>query len=264
MTTLDGALADLAALVGTYGTLDRELSAVRSPLNGRIPEDARGWEFKDLPVYEPRDSSVLILFGSLDNIHAKYQDTPVPEDLDVLFTQRALTLRKHPGQISFPGGGQDPEDSSATACALREAQEETALDPQDVQVIGSLPPVPLTVSDFMVTPVLAWWKHPSDVAVVDHAEATRVFRVPVADLIDPARRVSAQRRFGEGSDAYTFTSPAFMVGGTLVWGFTAIVLDRLLDLLGWSEPWSRHRVIDVTQWDATLPLPDIIDSSTGG
>ncbi|WFP15998.1 NUDIX hydrolase [Citricoccus muralis] len=260
---LDGALADLAALVGTYGTLHRKLNASRIPLNGRLPESSLGWDFSRFQVQDPRASAVLILFGALDDVPSRYQDAPVPEELDVLLTQRALTLRKHPGQISFPGGARDPEDPSAIACALREAEEETALDQAGVHVLGTLPEVPLTVSNFMVTPVVGWWDRPSEVAVVDRAEATRVFRVPVADLIDPERRVSAQRRFGSGPTGHVFTSPAFMVGGTLVWGFTAILLDRMLDLLGWAQPWQRDRYVDVTDWDATRPLPDVAPPQPG-
>lgn len=254
---LEGALGDLAALVGTYGTLNTGLTGARTPLNGRLPESSLGWDFSRFRVQDPRASAVLILFGALDDVPSRYQRTPVPEALDVLLTQRSLTLRKHPGQISFPGGARDPEDPSATACALREAEEETGLDPAGVQVLGTLPEVPLSVSNFMVTPVVGWWNRPSEVAVVDHAEATRVFRVPVADLIDPERRVSAQRRFGSGPTGHVFTSPAFLVGGTLVWGFTAILLDRMLDLLGWAQPWQRDRVVDVTDWNATRPIPDI-------
>jgi hypothetical protein len=66
-----------------------------------------------------------------------------------------------------------------------------------------------------------------------------VFRAPVADLVDPSRRgVVASRR------PPTFRTPAFEVAEHVVWGFTAIVLDRLLDALGWAEPWDRRRVLD--------------------
>lgn len=90
-----------------------------------------------------------------------------------------------------------------------------------------------------MTPVLAWWATPSTVGVVDQRESTDVFRAPVADLVDPALRgVVASRR------PPTFRTPAFQVSGRVVWGFTAIVLDTLLDALGWAEQWDPTRVLD--------------------
>ena len=108
----------------------------------------------------------------------------------MLLLARASTLRSHPGQVAFPGGRVDPEDSSPVAAALREAQEETGLDPAGVEVLGALEIVPLEYSQHVVTPVLAWWQHPSPVSVVDEAESADVFRAPVADLLDPANRGS--------------------------------------------------------------------------
>ncbi len=111
-------------------------------------------------------------------------------DLDVLLLRRAATLGSHPGQIAFPGGRLEG-DEDATTAALREAVEETGLDPSGVEVLGTLPDAPLMVSDHLVTPVLAWWTKPSQVAAVDPAETVDVFRVPVAELLDPEHRMTA-------------------------------------------------------------------------
>ncbi|WP_435415037.1 NUDIX hydrolase [Ruicaihuangia caeni] len=187
-----------------------------------------------------RRSGVLVLFGVLDREPAD-SDGPVPADLDVLLQRRSATMRHHASQISFPGGGVDPTDADITATALREAVEETGLEPSGVDVLGTLPELPLSVSSNLVTPVLAWWTRPSQVAAVDHRETVDVFRIPVADLLDPANRLTAVRRRG----AQTFRSPAFDVEGRLVWGFTGIVLSRLFDELGWTVPWETSRTTEV-------------------
>lgn len=256
MMQIDGALADLRALVSRYGTLGPGMGAA-GPLD-RLPDDGRGWDFGvDLvPVAgTPAESAVLVLFGALDRRPAHFHTTAVPEDLDLLLTQRSLALRKHPGQVAFPGGRKDPEDADHVATALREAREETGLDPDGVRVLGALPPAPLTVTNFRVTPVVGWWDRPSDVFVVDEGEATRVFRVPVADLVDPANRITTSRSAEPSVGARRFRSPGFLVSDTLVWGFTAILIDRILDLLGWAQDWDRERIVDISGWDASQPVP---------
>ena len=200
----------------------------------------------DLPsVPNPRPASVLMLFGVLDAVLSDHAaaDGAVSRDLDVLLLSRAETLRSHPGQIAFPGGRQDAGDDGPVAAALREAREETGLDVSGVEVLGALPAVPLAYSRHVVTPVLAWWRSPSRVVAVDHAETVEVFRVPVAQLLDPETRfTSTITRMG-----HTFRGPAFDVDGTIVWGFTAMVLDALFDAAGWTVPWDAtvERSVDL-------------------
>jgi 8-oxo-dGTP pyrophosphatase MutT (NUDIX family) len=186
-----------------------------------------------------RRAGVLVLFGVLDSMPADASG-PVPLDLDVLLQRRSATLGHHPGEISFPGGGVEASDSDITATALREAVEETGLDPSGVDILGTLPELALPRSNNLVTPVLAWWARTSQVAAVDEREAVEVFRMPVADLLDPDNRASVQRSVGNR----TFRIPAFEVDGVVVWGFTAIVLARIFDELGWSVPWDTTRLIE--------------------
>lgn len=189
---------------------------------------------------EARPAAVLVLFGVLDARPGRHAGDAGPADLDVLLVGRAATLRHHSGQVAFPGGRVDPSDAGPEAAALREAVEETGLDPAGVEVLGTLGELAVPVSNHLVTPVLAWWARPSAVAVVDAGESAHVFRAPVADLLDPEHRRTTVHRRG----ATRYRAPAFVVGEHLVWGFTAIVLDRLFDALGWAQPWDRHRTVD--------------------
>ncbi|MFT4157389.1 MAG: CoA pyrophosphatase [Microbacterium sp.] len=180
-------------------------------------------------------ASVLVLFGRLDSIPARTDMPTVAAELDVLLQRRAATLSSHPGQVSFPGGRREEQDADAVATALREAREETGLDPDGVEVLATLSELPLAASNHLVTPVLAWWHSPSRVAAVDHTETVEVFRVPVARLLDPSVRfTSTITRMGR-----TWKGPAFDIDGTIVWGFTAMVLDGLFDAAGWTQPWDR-------------------------
>lgn len=221
---------------------------------------------KDIEV---RKSAVLILFGRLDSVLASpmgadslltehahpgssflyqtennFYPSKVPLDLDILLQRRSSDMRYHPGQIAFPGGGIDPGETPEVA-AVREAHEETGIDPDAVEVLGTLPEVPLPVSNNLVTPVVGWWSRPSEIAAVDHTEAVEVFRVPVAEMLNPNARYKGVYTHSEGS----FYSDAFKLssrfGGRIVWGFTGILLSTLYKQLGWEETWSESKEIPI-------------------
>jgi hypothetical protein len=108
--------------------------------------------------------------------------------------------------------------------------------------VALLPDLYLPPSGFLVSPVLAYWREPGVVGPVDPAETAVVARVPVGELADPANRGQVQHSSG-------FVGPAFQVADLLVWGFTAGLVDILLELGGWSVPWDRNRVFELPPVD---------------
>jgi 8-oxo-dGTP pyrophosphatase MutT (NUDIX family) len=196
--------------------LDRAAAMTPEELSRFLPPEEGG-----------RESAVLILLGE----HA-------PGEPDVLLIERAHDMRSHPRQVAFPGGAVDDTDADVVAAALREAEEETGLEPSGVRVVATLPALYLPPSGFVVTPVIGWWERPTPVRVVDPREVASVHRVPVAELVDPANRLRVSHPSG-------YVGAAFSVRGLLVWGFTAGLLERLIRIAGWEQPWDQDRVEDL-------------------
>lgn len=156
------------------------------------------------------------------------------EEGSVLLTHRSPRMRSHSGQIAFPGGRIDPEDLNAVDAALREAWEETGLDRSTVTPVEQWERLSIRATGNPVSPVLAHWHEPSPVGVASPNEADDVFTVPLADLIDPANRLTV----GWGQ----WSGPAFHAQDYVVWGFTGGVLATLLERAGWEEDWDRDTV----------------------
>jgi 8-oxo-dGTP pyrophosphatase MutT (NUDIX family) len=203
------------------------------------------------PAHGGRASAVLVLFAAgppaapQPGPQAAPQPGPqpgnpaaAPNNPDLLFIQRSADLRLHAGQPAFPGGAIDAADDGPVAAALREAAEEVGVDPDGVDVVGTLPELFIPRTGFRVVPVLAWWREPCAVAPVDAAEVAAVERVSVSELADPETRVTVRGPSG-------YLGPAFRVKGMLIWGFTAVLVDRLLALAGWERPWNTAKVIDL-------------------
>ncbi len=185
--------------------------------------------FPDVPP-DARPAAVLLLFSD-------GADGP-----ELLLTERATTMRNHAGQISFPGGKADPGDADSVATARREAEEEVGLDLTTVDVFGTLPTLWLPPSNFAVTPVLAYWRTPTPLRPVSDLEVVTVLHQPIAELVDPANRFSVAHPSG-------WRGPAFEVGTPMpLWGFTAGIVARLFEVLGWDQPWDDT---------VTRPLPEL-------
>jgi 8-oxo-dGTP pyrophosphatase MutT (NUDIX family) len=165
-----------------------------------------------------RESAVLMLFAPSEH-----------GGEDVVLTERAHDMRSHPGQVSFPGGSLEPGERP-TEAALREAHDEVGIDPATVEVVAELPQLFLTPSRFVVTPVLAWWPVPAAFGPIDAREVHRAERLPIDRLLDPAIRFTVTHPAG-------YEGPAFEVDGLYVWGFTAMLFSRVMQLAGLEQVW---------------------------
>lgn len=189
-------------------------------LAGSVEASHLSPRFPDVPA-DARAAAVLMLF-------ADGADGP-----ELLLTERSATMRSHAGQISFPGGKADLGDADSVATALREAQEEVGLDPETVEVFGTLPTLWLPPSNFAVTPVLGYWREPRPLGPVSDQEVVTVIHQPIRLLVDPDNRFSVTHPSG-------WRGPAFEVGTPMpLWGFTAGIIARLFAVLGWDQPWDE-------------------------
>lgn len=192
----------------------------------------------------PRDAAVLALFSGPEDAPV---DGGVPDEADLLLTVRASSLRHHAGQAAFPGGAVDSGDVGPVDTALREAREETGIDPMRLRPLATLEKTFIPPSGFHVVPVLAYSPDPGPVTVMDAAETAIVARVPLRAFVNPENRLMVYR------DTLTrrFAGPAFLLNEMLVWGFTGQVISALLDCAGWAQPWNTD---DVRELDEAMAL----------
>src|ERR671914_1379248 len=146
------------------------------------------------------------------------------DPLTAVFTERRADLRRHAGEISFPGGRQDEPDEDLRATALREAEEEIGLQPDDVDLVGALPPVGTFVTGYRVHPFVGMID-PGHTWKPQESEVARVLELSIPDL---RRGFEMQRLLRKGVPIKT---PTYTVDGHFVWGATGRIVQSLLERL---------------------------------
>lgn len=153
-------------------------------------------------------------------------DRPQP---GVILTRRSSKLRKHAGQVAFPGGRVDPDDKDVIAAALREAWEEIALEPGAVEVVGTSDSFH-TFTGFDIIPVLG--VIPPDLPLHPHeAEVEALFEVPLDFLLSPINRIRKEVEFQGGMRQYY----EIMWEDFRIWGITATIIANLSRRLGYDD-----------------------------
>jgi 8-oxo-dGTP pyrophosphatase MutT (NUDIX family) len=169
----------------------------------------------------PEEAAAMDAPGSTD---AAVLVALYPDPLTAVFTERRADLRRHAGEISFPGGRQDEPTEDLRATALREAEEEIGLPPEAVDVVGALPPVGTFVTSYRVLPFVGRIER-GRVWTPQEAEVAQVLEFSLADL---AAGFEMRRLVRKGVPIRT---PTYTVDGHLVWGATARIVQSLLERL---------------------------------
>jgi len=151
------------------------------------------------------------------------------EDCHLLFTKRSEEVKYHKGEISFPGGVADEEDSQLINTALREAFEEIGLKGSDVRIIGLLDDI-VTITEFIVTPIVGLFPYPYPFKVSE-IEIAELIEVPLSFLLDESC-FSESEIFRGGQKEIVY---AYQYEKHIIWGATARILKQFLDLITCSK-----------------------------
>ncbi len=190
---------------------------LKQPLPGALAHEKMMARVREMPEKIPDNARASAVMSLL---------FPKDDGLNVLLIQRTEDGRAHSGQISFPGGRQDPGDADLRATALREAQEEVGIVSREVTIIGALSALYIPVSNFLVYPFVAFARK-APVYNISTDEVARVIEMPVSDLFGAERKTvatvtsPADRSFRREVRAYRIDDQR------VIWGATAMILSEL-------------------------------------
>jgi len=153
-----------------------------------------------------------------------------PEPLSLVFTERHADLSRHAGEISFPGGMPEPADADLRTTALREANEEIGVDPDAVEVLGVLDPLPTFVTGILIVPFVGLL-HGRPEFVPSPSEIESIIEAPLAHLDRVEQEVE------HDFDGRIWIGHTYDVDGKVIWGATGKILKGFLDLLRREAPW---------------------------
>jgi len=191
------------------------------PLPGLAAQNRMAGRVRPLPAEIPanaRQSAVLALLF------------PLEEELNLMLIKRTEDGTPHSGQISFPGGRQDPEDNSLQVTALRETFEEVGIPSAAIEVLGSLTPLYIPVSNSNVHP-FAGYMHSITETRINEAEVQYILEVPVRELFKPRRKTIKEIRPSAFPDI-VIKAPAYELDNKhVIWGATAMIIAELEELM---------------------------------
>jgi len=186
---------------------------------------------KELLLYNNDDikskSAVLVLLFLQDN------------EFSIILTKRSSNLRKHGGQISFPGGKYDDSDANLQETALREAREEIGFNSNNVEVLGWLSSLIIPITNFVVHPLVVFCKHKPDFSI-NKEEVERIIEAPINELtnLSNIKRTS----FGNSTSGRFIEAPYFDINGNKIWGATAMIISEFLLTLFPETDYSKHKM----------------------
>ncbi len=194
---------------------------LKKPLPGIAAQKLMASGKRKMQLKAPPDAKLSAVLGLL---------FPKDDLLNLLLIKRIEDGKPHSGQISFPGGRKDDTDDTLLTTALREAQEEVGVQPEQVQVIGSLSELYIPVSNSNVYPYIGYTRQMSDY-ILSPNEVQYVLEVPIDQLFDPERKTIREIRPSAFPDM-TIKAPAYHWDDDhIIWGATAMIISELEALL---------------------------------
>ncbi len=151
---------------------------------------------------------------------------PKNGELNVAFIRRTEYNGPHSGQISFPGGKTEKEDSDIIQTALRESQEEIGINPNNVKIYGQLTPLHIPISNFLVFPAIGYYQSTPEFKA-DPNEVKEIIEITLKDLLNPENCTTKEFNYGDLS----FSAPVYNPQNLTIWGATAMILSEFLEII---------------------------------